>query len=200
MNIEKTRNKYFPIKFKNKYQIVISNKEDVYKICTELFSQVFGIGKSSVRYRLPENRRKHVNALLADYLKAHHEWFLFLDKKGKPVGWFMGEAENAVTFYMRNTGILPKHQNKGLYTKFLKNFEKYLKEIGYERITSQHDVTNKKILISKMNAGFIICNLELTEMFGAMVKLVKILHKDRRDYFIEHFGDHLHKEFYDEWD
>lgn len=200
MEFDKVRNKYFPIKLKNGYQIIISNKDDVYKESGKFFDKVFGTGESSVRYRLPKGRRKKVMTLAAEFWKAHHEWFLFLDKNGNVVGWFMGEAESVIGFYMRNTGILPKHQNKGIYSEFLKVFVKYLKELGYERILSQHKVTNKKILLSKIKAGFIICNLELTEMWGPMVKLVKIIHKDRRDYFIEHFGDYLHKGFYAERD
>ena len=198
MNIEKVRNKYFPLKLKNGYQVVISSREEVYKISGEMFDKVFGVGYSRVQYRLPKGRKKKVMKLAVEFWKAHHEWFLFLDSKGKVVGWFMGEAESVIAFYMRNTGILPKHQNKGIYNEFLKVLLKYLKDLGYERISSQHKVTNKKILLSKIKAGFIITSLELTEMWGPMVKLVKIIHKDRRDYFVESFGDLGHKDFFKE--
>lgn len=196
MNLDKIRTKYFPIKLKNGYQIVISNRVEVYKTLEKHFFKIFKSGEAAPHYQLPKKRKKKAHALLDEFVKSHHEWFLFLDRNGKTIGWFMGEPENAVTFYMRNTGILPSHQNQGLYRVFMKALILYLKEVGYERITSHHKTTNRKILIAKLQAGFSICSLELTESFGPMVKMVKILHKDRQNYFIDHYGDQNHRHFY----
>ena len=122
------------------------------------------------------------------YAVLHHEWFLFLDPKGNPVGWHMGETEDAVTFYMRNTGILPKFQNHGIYEAFFSSFLAYLSEIGYERVTSQHQATNRRILIMKLKRGFDVAGLELTENWGPLIKLVRIIVPDRRLSFYRQYG------------
>ncbi len=92
-------------------------------------------------------------ACYLEYKKIHAERFL-IKHKGKVVGWSQGEMEDFETFYMRNTGILPAHQNKGIYKKFLTTLEKYIFELGYARITSQHAPTSAKIISLKLKQNF----------------------------------------------
>lgn len=196
MDIESLRAKYFPFTLPKGYVVHPSTKDEVYAFQKLTFDEIFGKRDATQYFRVPEPRFAAAREMSNLYQKLHHEWFLFKTKAGEPVGWFMGEAEDFQTFYMRNTGILPEHQNQGIYTSFAAQLTKYIGEIGYERISSQHKVTNQKILISKLRMGFIICNLELTENWGPMVKLVKLLPKDRQDAFIKAFGDPGHGEFF----
>jgi hypothetical protein len=196
MDIDSVRKKVFPLKLSNGYSVEAATKESVYEFLSANISKVFPGRDSATNFQRPESRRAAFKELHAHYLQLHHEWFLF-KLNGETVGWFMGETEDFSTFYMRNTGILPEHQNKGIYGEFAKHFFSYLVQLGYERISSQHMVTNQKILISKLKMGFIICNLELTEDWGPMVKLVKFLFEDRRDFFIKSFGDQGHRELFD---
>jgi L-amino acid N-acyltransferase YncA len=122
----------------------------------------------------------------AEYAKIHSEYFLFYHKK-KVIGWFMGEMEDFETFYMRNTGVIPKHQSKGIYSAFLDQFIKYATELGYQRISSQHAPHNTKIYNLKMSKGFIIVGNENHERWGSLIKLVKFLNKEREKFFIKKF-------------
>jgi len=134
----------------------------------------------------------NIKAIWNLYDTVHHEWFLFLDPKGSPIGWHMGEAEDFQTFYMRNSGILPEFQNRGLFTKFSETFARYLEELGYERISSHHKPTNRAILILKLKQGFDVAGMEMTENWGSLVKMVKILPRDRKEAFYKMFGDPSH--------
>jgi RimJ/RimL family protein N-acetyltransferase len=89
---------------------------------------------------------------------------------------------------MRNTGILPKHQNRGLYSIFLQTLTKYLEEIGYERLSSQHSPDNSRMLITKLKAGFMVTGMDLDERWGSLIRFTKFLKKDRAKAFSNCFG------------
>jgi RimJ/RimL family protein N-acetyltransferase len=88
---------------------------------------------------------------------------------------------------MRNTGILPEFQNQGVYKSFLKIFLVFLKEVGFERVTSQHHPHNSRVLATKLRAGFVVQGFEVDERWGPLVKLVYHCHQDRSDYFKNRF-------------
>jgi RimJ/RimL family protein N-acetyltransferase len=104
------------------------------------------------------------------------------------VGWSTGETMDFMTYYMRNTGIFPEHQNRGLYSIFLQTLTKYLEEIGYERLSSQHSPDNSKMLITKLRAGFMVTGMDLDERWGPLVRLTKLLKNDRSKVFSNCFG------------
>lgn len=194
-----TRNKYFPFKTTiadNEYSIEVSNEKDVYGVFDKLSPEVFSKERQFPRFNLPAERKEKALALIAEYQKLHHEWFLFKDNKNEIVGWFMGESDDFNTFYMRNGGLLPKYQNNKIYTLFYEVFEKYMKELGYEKLSSQHQVTNKRILMKQLQLGFIPVNIELTDNWGPLLKMVKFLNSDRNQHFINLYGDKNHSDFY----
>ncbi len=192
MNIQSVRRKCFPLKIKGGYSIRVATKKEVMDLIAKSYDKVFPDRGDTPCFRMTPERRKKAQEFWKRYDVLHHEWFLFLDPKGKPIGWHMGEAEDYQTFYMRNTGILPEYQGKGLYGAFLKAFVPYLGSLGYERISSQHKPTNKPILILKLKQGFVIGGFEMTENWGALVKMVKIIPQDRRESFYRLFGDMVH--------
>jgi hypothetical protein len=192
LDIKSVRRKFFPLKTKDGFRIVPSDEKQVYALVGEVYNKVFPTGDERLCFRPGPERRQQMAPLRKLYSAIHHEWFLFLDPKGHPIGWHMGEAEDHQTFYMRNTGILPEFQNRGLFTSFSGTFMRYLGELGYERISSHHKPTNRRILILKLKQGFDIAGLEMTENWGALVKLVKILPQDRRATFYKMFGDASH--------
>jgi len=161
-------------------------------LVAEKYAVVFPDRGETACFRMTPERREKAQEFRKRYEVLHHEYFLFLGPKGRPVGWHMGEAEDFQTFYMRNTGILPEYQDRGIYSAFLKAFVSYLGELGYERISSHHKPTNKSILILKLKQGFVIGGLEMTENWGALVKMVKLIPADRRESFYRQFGDMVH--------
>jgi GNAT superfamily N-acetyltransferase len=107
----------------------------------------------------------------------------------------MGEADDAFTFYMRNTGILPEFRNRGIYRAFCERLTSYLAAIGYERISSHHKGTNRPILITKLKMGFSISGIDFNESWGPLVKMVKLLPADRREAFYRQFGSTNHLKY-----
>ncbi|OGR42637.1 MAG: hypothetical protein A2X35_01420 [Elusimicrobia bacterium GWA2_61_42] len=192
IDMDALRQKYFPLKLKGGLTVRTATKKEVMDLIAKSYDKVFPDRGETPCFRLSPERRKKAQEFWKMYDVLHHEWFLFLDPKGTPIGWHMGEAEDFQTFYMRNTGILPKYQGKGIYGNFLKAFSSYLKALGYERISSQHKPTNKSILILKLKQGFVIGGFEMNENWGALVKMVKILPEDRRESFYRQFGDKVH--------
>lgn len=178
---DKTRNKYFPIHYKG-YVIEEAPREIFSKEQNKIFSKVFP--PSGVSYVPSKEESKKLDPCFLEYRKIHSERFL-IRHKGKVVGWFQGEMEDFETFYMRNTGILPAHQNKGVYKKFLSVLETYIFKLGYARISSQHAPHNSRVLIVKLREGFIIVGQETHERWGVLIKLVKFASKKRRDYYIK---------------
>jgi RimJ/RimL family protein N-acetyltransferase len=135
-------------------------------------------------YKLSKKEERDLIPCYNEYRKIHSERFL-IKYQGKVVGWVQGEMEDFETFYMRNSGILPAHQNKGVYSEFLKIFEKYIFGLGYARISSQHSPTNAAVLSLKLKAGFVIVGQETYERWGILVKLVKFSSKKRKDFYLK---------------
>lgn len=177
------RDKYFPL-IVGEYLIDSCTKEDCYKVVNENLLKVFPKDQG---YQLPPKEKETLLPCINEYTKIHAEYFLIYHKD-KAIGWFMGEMEDFETFYMRNTGILPKHQGKGIYSAFLDKFIPYITKLGYQRISSHHVGHNKRIFNLKMNKGFMIVGTENHERWGALVKMVKFLNKEREAYHKKKFG------------
>lgn len=179
------RNKYFPLKV-GEYSIISCDQKTFSEQMGKLYPKVFPPSSSGFSLKANSKEAKKLSVCIAEYQKIHSEYFLFFYKK-KAIGWFMGEMEDFETFYMRNTGVLPIHQSKGIYSAFLDQFISYLKDLGYQRISSQHAPHNKRIYNLKMSKGFIIVGSENHERWGNLIKLVKFLDKKREAYYIKKF-------------
>jgi RimJ/RimL family protein N-acetyltransferase len=137
-------------------------------------------------YAVPADRRPGERRLRQVHEAIHHERILIRDAEGDVVGWMCGEMEDRSTFYLRSTGFLPEYRVRGaarLYPRFLE----YLRELGYERITSHHHPHNNAAIIPQLRIGFVIDGTTFDERYGPMVKLVLHLHEDRRQEFLRRF-------------
>lgn len=91
--------------------------------------------------------------------------------KDEFVGWHYGRQDSATSFYMQNSGILPDHRRKGLYTEIVKRVLQITTELGFQGIWSRHNTTNNDVIIPKLKMGFVITTIEVTDIFGALVHL-----------------------------
>jgi ribosomal protein S18 acetylase RimI-like enzyme len=91
--------------------------------------------------------------------------------KNEFVGWSWGFQETPETFYMCNSGVLPEHRRKGLYTALMQTLVKAAVDEGFQKIYSRHTTTNNAVIIPKLKAGFYITNLEVSDSFGTLVHL-----------------------------
>jgi len=96
------------------------------------------------------------------------------------IGWSFGVQESSARYFMVNTGILPQHQNKGIYSALLPRILDILKKEGFQIVYSRHGATNNQVLIPKLKAGFIITGLELSDVFGILVHLSYFFNPIRR--------------------
>lgn len=118
--------------------------------------------------------------LLAEAQAHHGEQLVFYDAAGEPIGWSIGHQHEPDTFFMLWTGILPAHQNQGLYSAFLRHFIDYCRALGYARIASTHMVNNTRVIVAKMKAGFVASAMELDERWGAMLRLTYYIDESRK--------------------
>lgn len=184
---EEKRAKFFPLLLDNGLSIVSVPAEEAIYFMNQNFDRVFPPSKKfGVNIKEGTKESQGLLSTRAEYRKLHHEFFLF--KKGKKtVGWSIGALEDFETFYMRNTGILPEFQNKKIYAQFLKQMCLYLKEIGYQRITSQHHGDNGKIIQLKSRQGFMIVGTEIHDRWGSLTKMAKFLNSKREENFKKTF-------------
>ncbi len=119
---------------------------------------------------------------LKPHFQQHTEQFVFYDGD-EPVGWSLGEQRQGDSFFMGWSGIIPSHQQRGIYSAFLEQLKHYITSIGYERITSNHMVNNRPILIAKLKAGFIVSGYSLDERIGAAVWLTYFTDPKREQAF-----------------
>jgi ribosomal protein S18 acetylase RimI-like enzyme len=110
-----------------------------------------------------ERLRANLSNLYSLNLGIYHQ--------GEFVGWSFGEQDGPDRFYMVNTGLLPEHQGKGIYTRLLPKILHILREAGFQVVWSRHVATNNQVIVPKLKAGFVITGLEVTEMFGVLVHL-----------------------------
>jgi ribosomal protein S18 acetylase RimI-like enzyme len=79
------------------------------------------------------------------------------------IGWSFAHQKDERTVSMADTGILPEHQGRGLYTRLLPQVLDTFREAGYTLVQSHHRATNNAVLLPKLRAGFLIQGLNLYE-------------------------------------
>ena len=104
------------------------------------------------------------------------------------VGWSFGLQQSRESYYMINSGILPEHQGKGVYSALLRHILARLTADGFQVVTSRHVVDNTRVIIPKLRAGFLIAGTELTDRFGALVLLSYFVNPKRRELYVARAG------------
>lgn len=88
------------------------------------------------------------------------------------VGWSYGWIERPGEFYVSNSGVVPSHRRRGVYTALLGAVRTYALEQGLVIIRSQHSVVNNAVIIAKLRLGYHICGLSHSARMGALVEMV----------------------------
>lgn len=107
------------------------------------------------------------------------------------VGWTVGWQRDTDSFYMANTGILPAHQRRGIYTHLLPVLLGLVRAEGYQVVESRHTASNNRVIIPKLKAGFIVSGFEISDQFGALVWLRYYFNEGRRRMFDVRSGEHM---------
>lgn len=160
-------------------------RKSMNKIWTDVFSDQSDLKKREVS---PEREIARKEVLKSFNEKGFRLNILFFERSSnQPIGWITGEQHDFETFYLRNSGFVPKFRRRRLYSIAHAAIVEYLKKCGFERIVSDHLPNNKPMLILKINDGYIINSMTFDDRFGPLVRLVKFLHKDRQQLFEERF-------------
>lgn len=72
---------------------------------------------------------------------------------------------------MQNSGVLPEHRRKGLYSELVKRVVNVATGLGFQDIWSRHNTTNNAVIIPKLKQGFLITGIEVTDIFGTLIHL-----------------------------
>lgn len=119
---------------------------------------------------LSEEEKSNIETLSKAFEQVR-TYFYLIYHGDEPIGWTSGRQDHADRMYMENTGILPAHQGKGIYSAMLPILLELIRKQGFQRVYSRHNAVNNAILIPKMKAGFLITSMELSEKYGLLIHL-----------------------------
>lgn len=150
-----------------------------------LFQQYMPVVFGSSQVVLPdsvysESEREAAERLRQPFRDLYYLRLGIYHQETRFVGWHVGWHLYGDTFYMTNTGILPEHQGKGLYTRLLPIILAIVKEQGFQIVESRHRATNNQVLVPKLKAGFLISGFEISDVFGLLVHLRYFFNPTRR--------------------
>ncbi|WBS05569.1 GNAT family N-acetyltransferase [Pseudoduganella sp. SL102] len=99
------------------------------------------------------------------------------------VGWTYGWMEHDNSLYMANSGVMPAHRRKGVYTSLLQAVQRHASTQGAWCIRSRHSVVNNPVIIAKLRVGFRISGLVQSAQMGTLVELTRHLSEQREAMF-----------------
>lgn len=105
------------------------------------------------------------------FLIYHHD---------EPIGWHCSYQVDAETMYMYESGIVPAHRGRGIYTAVIPWLLERFRSLGFQKVTSQHHASNNAVLVPKLKAGFAITGFTIDEGIGLMVCLAYLFNQQRR--------------------
>ncbi len=117
---------------------------------------------------------------------VHQERFLILDANDEVQGCLSGQRTDPLTFNMGRVALTPAFRKRGavrLYVQFID----YIRELGYERLTSCHHPHNTEPLIIQMKLGFFVEGMFLDERIGPRVRMVLHLTEERKNDAVRRF-------------
>jgi ribosomal protein S18 acetylase RimI-like enzyme len=99
---------------------------------------------------------------------------------GQLAGWSVGVQESDETYYMINSAVLPAYRRRGLYQALVNAVVERVVAEGFQRIYSRHVAVNNAVIIAKLQCGFTITGMELSDRFGTLVHLSYLPHPPRQ--------------------
>jgi GNAT superfamily N-acetyltransferase len=107
------------------------------------------------------------------------------------VGWSCGWVERGDCFYMANSGVIPSHQRRGIYSALLAAVLAHARDLGAQVVRSQHSVLNSRVIACKLRREFYIAGLSCSAQMGTLVELVHHISKPRFELFRSRIIPHV---------
>ena len=180
------RRQHFPADLHGSFTLHAVPRAEAMEVVGTLYDDVFTAPADLGLFSQPAERLAAAEQIEAE-LTRHVEHFVFR-REGEPVGWSFGYQKDSDTFFMSFSGVHPTSQRQGVYAAFVAKLLPYLRDCGYERVTSNHMVNNNPVIIAKLKLGFVINGITLDERWGAVVDLVRYVHDDRHAGFRSAFS------------
>jgi len=127
------------------YSTVILDDEEFVSLFRQYRPQVFADTLEVFPDLLLSEGEKSAVQNLSRRMGTPYRLNLGIYRDGQFVGWSFGVQASGDTFSMINTGILPDHQGRGVYTALLRRILEILKAEGFQVLVSRHVVTNNRL-------------------------------------------------------
>ena len=105
------------------------------------------------------------------------------------IGWSFGQQQQKTVFCMTNSAVFELYRRKGIYTCMAQLVVNKATEIGFQKIYSRHKISNNAVIIAKLKLGFMIGGIELSDRFGALVRLNYFPNRARENLFRYRAGE-----------
>lgn len=128
--------------------------------------------------------------LISERRKKYAPWELLVGvyDGSEPIGWHVGYATDAETFYMKNSAVLHEYRNKGIYSRLLEFVLNEVKKEGFQVVTSIHHGNNPAVLVPKLKKGFVISGCEFHEKFRFLIELKFFFNPERKKAYGKSMG------------
>lgn len=113
--------------------------------------------------------------------------FIALECRGAIIGMFVGNAIDWSSYYIRNIAILPEWQGRGTFQQLLAWVFATMERIGVDRVEADVSLSNIASLKGSLNAGFTVVGHSVSERWGALALLRKVISPTHRAIFNRQF-------------
>lgn len=82
--------------------------------------------------------------------------------------------------HMAMSCVHPAHRRKGIYKELIRATIQFSKDSGFQTVDSYHRSTNNSVIIAKLQNGFVINGMTLSDLMGCLVRLTYFHNSERR--------------------
>lgn len=134
---------------------------------SEIFDKAFEFRSDDI---LSETE-KEATIKLANNMGQPFYYCLMAFHKNEVIGWSFGKQIDAEKYYMINSAVYPAYRRQGIYAAMVQRVIEKVSAEGFQVIFSRHVATNSAVIAAKLQQGFVITSMELTDTFGLLVHL-----------------------------
>jgi RimJ/RimL family protein N-acetyltransferase len=91
------------------------------------------------------------------------------------------------SYYIRSCGVIPEYQSRGIMQRFVPRIFEALREHGVERVEADTAPSNLPVLHILSRLRFNVTGTNLTDRWGAQLRLTKFLVDENRTFFLNQF-------------
>jgi GNAT superfamily N-acetyltransferase len=151
------------------YKIITDVKpfqDEVNRLIPQVFEE-----KAFDVHKIHSKEEQEKIKLLGDNFKNRLKLHIGAYDGDKLVGWNISSQRSSDTLHTIFSGVLPEYRKQGIYTEMTKMVLEEAPKLGFQIVTSTHQIVNSPVIISKLKLGFLIEGMLMTEELGPMITL-----------------------------